>query len=181
MSGLAQIGFAIALLLLLIFFVLYLLASIISAFSRVPFVGSKQRKIRSIIAQVNPAPGARFYDLGSGDGRIVFLAAEKFGLHATGIEFNPLLILFCAIKKRILRLKHAHFIRANILQHTYNKVDIIYVFLFPHLLEALAPKFIAECKKGTVIISHGFKIVPMRQYLYKTVEDQPFSTYYYKL
>jgi SAM-dependent methyltransferase len=169
------------LLFLLIFFVLYLSASIISAFSAVPFVGSRERKIRSILAQVNPAKGARFYDLGSGDGRIVFLAAEKFGLHATGIEFNPLLIMYCRIKSHIKRISHAHFLQGNILNHSYKRADIIYIFLFPGLIEKLGPKLLSECKPGTVIISHGFKVHDMKKNLFKTVDDSPFSTYFYKI
>lgn len=37
--------------------------------------------------QASVRPGARFLDLGSGDGRVVFLAAAM-GAQATGIEFN---------------------------------------------------------------------------------------------
>ena len=29
------------------------------------------------------------YDLGSGDGRIVITAAQKYGAHAVGVEINP--------------------------------------------------------------------------------------------
>lgn len=166
---------------LLIFFVLYLCTSIISAFSGVPFVGSHERKIRSILAQANPAKGARFYDLGSGDGRIVFLAAEKFGLHTTGIEFNPLLIMYCRIKRRFKRISNAHFLQGNILTHSYKNADIIYLFLFPELIEKLCPKLLSECKPGTIIISHGFKAHDMKKNLFKTVDDVPYSTYFYKI
>lgn len=36
-------------------------------------------------------PGTRFLDLGSGDGRVVFLAS-LFGAHAVGIEWDPILV-----------------------------------------------------------------------------------------
>jgi SAM-dependent methyltransferase len=51
----------------------------------------------SALADLLPAlqrvvgPGTRFLDLGSGDGRVVFLA-RLLGAHATGIEFEPRLV-----------------------------------------------------------------------------------------
>ena len=36
-------------------------------------------------------PGVRFLDLGSGDGRVVFLA-NLLGAHSTGIEWDPMLL-----------------------------------------------------------------------------------------
>src|SRR4051812_23904003 len=35
--------------------------------------------------------GEKMFDLGSGDGRIVIMAAKKFGANATGIEIDPAL------------------------------------------------------------------------------------------
>jgi cyclopropane fatty-acyl-phospholipid synthase-like methyltransferase len=40
------------------------------------------------------------YDLGSGDGRIVMLAAQKYGARAVGIEIDPHLV---AISRQIAR------------------------------------------------------------------------------
>src|SRR3954465_11346120 len=36
-------------------------------------------------------PGEKMFDLGSGDGRIVIMAAKKFKADATGVEFDDVL------------------------------------------------------------------------------------------
>lgn len=167
--------------LLLIFFILFLTASLVSATTNIPFVGSRRRKIRSLLAHAEPEENQIFFDLGSGDGRVVFEAARTFNLKATGVEINPLLILFSNLVTRIWKIKNVSFIRDSALNVSLKKAHIIYVFLLPKLLIPLAKKFKNECKPGTIIISHGFQIKGFKSKLFKKVEDTPFSTYYYKL
>lgn len=170
----------IAILIFLILSVVYISTLFFSAHYKVPYVGSKRHKIRALLQEVNPQPGTIFYDLGSGDGRIVREAADHFKLNATGFEINPMLVWFSKF-----RAKQAHsdaqFIRANILNVELEKAEIIYTFLLTFMLEDMTHKFLSECSKGTVIISHGFKIPKLNSKLYKTVEDKPFPTYYYRL
>ena len=181
LGAIAYLASLFGILLLLIFFVLWLTASLVSSFSGIPYVGSHKRKIREMLALVKPKKGARFYDVGSGDGRIVFLASQEFGLNSIGIEFNPILVAYCRVMAFLFRMKNARFIRGDVLKYNYGDADIIYVFMFPFLVEALAPKLLAECKKGTIIISHGFEIHPLKKILYKTIKEKPFSTYFYKI
>jgi len=143
-------------------------------------VGSKRHKIHAILQEINPQPGAVFYDLGSGDGRVVREAADGFQLNATGFEINPMLIWFSKLRAKQAQSR-AEFVRANILNIELEKAEIIYAFLLTFMLEELTQKFMSECSKGTIIISHGFKIPKLTSMLYKTIEDKPFPTYYYRL
>ena len=180
---LSQIIYIIAvalLFLLLIYFVLYLLAVNISILSRVPFVPSKRIQIEEIFSFVQPQKGKIFYDLGSGDGRVVISASKKYGLKAIGIEFNPLLILFSNIRARLSQAPSARFIRADLLKYDFSNADYIYLFLFPSLLDRLVPQ-LKKGKKGTYIISHGFKIDDLESKLESTHQAKPFSTYFYRL
>ena len=171
----------ILLLFLLIFFVLFLVATIISATTQITFVGSSRRKIRSILSYTKPQPGQTFFDLGSGDGRVVFEAARTFELKATGVEFNPLLVYFSKSVARLMGIHSTTFLRQDALDVNLKKADIIYLFLLPKLLEPLSQKFKKECKPGTIIISHGFQIKGFKTKLIHHKKDTPFSTYYYKL
>jgi len=178
-----QIAYIIAvafLFLLLIYFVLYLLAVNISILSRVPFVPSRRIQIDDIFTIIQPEKGKIFYDLGSGDGRTVITASLKYGLQAYGIEFNPLLIFFSRLTATLKQAHSAHFIRSDILKSDFSNADYIYLFLFPSLLDKLVPQ-LKKCKKGTYVISHGFKIEALTDKLECIHEAKPFSTYFYHL
>lgn len=97
----------------------------------------------------------KFYDLGSGDGRVVFLAAQK-NLFAFGIENNPLLYFFSKIKKRFLKIDNAFFIRKDFRKIDLSDADYVYLYLLPSVLEELEEKIFKETKSNCVIISFSF-------------------------
>lgn len=179
--AIAYWGFVCALFFLLIFFVLFSTASVISVFSGIPFVGSQLKKINDILAQADPQEGDILYDLGSGDGRVVCLAAHEFKLNAIGVETNPILVFFSRLYAHIRGLKNVTFKRESMLSTDFSDANILYLFLFPHMLEKLTPKIQESCKPGTKIISHGFEIKPLSHLLTNTRLERPFNTYYYTL
>lgn len=170
----------ISILLFLVLSVVYIGTLFFSVYHKVPFVGSKRHQIREILLAVDPQQGSIFYDLGSGDGRVVRDAADYFNLNATGFEINPILVFLSKIRAKMAK-SNAAFVKADILSVELSKAEIIYVFLLPFMLAALAPTIRKQCVEGTIIISHGFKINALSSKLYKTREDKPFSTYYYRL
>lgn len=99
------------------------------------------------------------YDLGSGDGRILIIAAKEFGAKAVGIEIDPLrfylsklLVKFAGISNKIL-INRQNFLESNISDAT-----VIFVYLVPKALERLRPKFLKELKPGTRIVSVQYEI-----------------------
>src|ERR1700683_929641 len=64
--------------------------------------------------------GEKMYDLGSGDGRIVIMAAQRYHADATGVELDPDLVQSSAAKIRQLGLqKTARIIYGDILKQNY--------------------------------------------------------------
>jgi len=109
-----------------------------------------------------------FFDLGSGDGRIVFLA-EKKGLKAYGIENNPVLYFFSNFLKRIKKSK-AIFIRNDLRQAEIEKADYIYLYLLPKFMGELEDNLFLKIKDGAKVISFCFefkKRKPKEVYLNK--------------
>lgn len=159
----------------------YFLSMTISDFFGVPFVPTTNRSIQNIFSSVKIKKTDVFYDLGCGDGRLAFYVAQKYKCIAYGIERNPLLNWFSRFKKRILNIKNVHFFRDNIYKIDLRKATIIYLFLFPEVIERLKPKFIKECKRGTLIISHGFKIKGWDKKIFNHIESKSFWTYFYRV
>src|SRR5205823_834408 len=76
--------------------------------------------------------GEKMFDLGSGDGRIVILAARKYKADATGIEFESALVK--QSMKRIANLgiaSTARIIHGDLLKADYSSADLLTVYLLP--------------------------------------------------
>ncbi len=134
-------------------FFLYLCVAFVTG---APFVPSTQKTSECMIALSGCKAGENIIDLGSGDGRLVRLAAAK-GAHALGVEINPFLVWYSRIVSLFIRHQGtARFIRSNFWSTDLRNADIVCVYLLPWKMERLEQKLIAECKPGTRIVSNSF-------------------------
>jgi SAM-dependent methyltransferase len=98
-------------------------------------------------------PGSRFIDLGSGDGRVVFLAS-LYGTDSFGVEYNPTLYSI-SIKARsrlsdIISINNVHFIKKDGFLLDLSHYDVLYVFGYS---EELEKKLFKEMKNNALLIS----------------------------
>lgn len=102
--------------------------------------------------------GEKMFDLGSGDGRIVVMAAQKFNADATGVEFDEALVKQSNVKIRKLGLSdRAHIIQGDILAQDYSAADLLTVYLLPESNMKVRPILEKQLKKGTRIVAHDFE------------------------
>ena len=147
-----QLGFAVLIFYLCIAFV-----------TGAPFVPSTNPTARAMIRLARIKPGMKVYDLGSGDGRLLFLAAKE-GARAIGLEINPLLVLWTWIKKMLSKRPKTGFNPAdrvtvrwkNFWNANLSDADVVFVYLLPWRMEKLAAKLKRELKPGSVIVSNSF-------------------------
>lgn len=93
------------------------------------------------------------YDLGSGDGRTLMIAAKEFGARGVGIEIDPLRFFISKILVRFSGLSDKINVRReNFLKSDFSEATIIFVYLVPKALQRLKSKFL-KLKKGTRIVS----------------------------
>src|SRR3989442_15200267 len=101
--------------------------------------------------------GEKMFDLGSGDGRIVIMAAQKFHADAVGIEMDKDLFKQSTDKIRKLDLeKTARIVNGDIFKQNYGSADMITVYLLPASNDKVRPILEKQLKKGTRIVSHDF-------------------------
>jgi len=102
--------------------------------------------------------GERMFDLGSGDGRIVIVAAQKFHAEAVGVELDKDLCKQSAA--RILKLgldKNAHIINGDLLKQNYSSADLVTVYLLPDAVNnKVQPLLDKQLKKGARIVAKDF-------------------------
>src|SRR5436305_10383763 len=84
--------------------------------------------------------GEKMFDLGSGDGRIVIMAADKFHANAIGIELDKDLFKQSMDKIQKLKLqKTARIINGDILTQDFSSADLITVYLLPMSNDKMRP------------------------------------------
>lgn len=134
-----------------IFFLYMCIASIIGA----PFVPTKNPVAEAMITLAGIKKGDTVYDMGSGNGKLLFLAASK-GAIAIGYEINPMLVLYTTIVAWLRHENNVHAYAKNFWSADIHDAKVIFIYLLPWKMDKLAAKIKKECKKGTVVVSNSF-------------------------
>jgi SAM-dependent methyltransferase len=96
-------------------------------------------------------------DLGSGDGRIVIIAARKFGARGLGIELDQRLVEKSRDNARAAGVAdRVSFVQGDVLTADISKASVVTVYLLPGLIGQLQQRFTGELRPGTRIVSHAF-------------------------
>lgn len=121
-----------------------------------PFVPSSKRAVDAMVALARITPGQTVFDVGSGDGRVLFAAAKQ-GAFAKGVEINPYLVRFTRIKAFLSPYRgKITVLWGNLWTTDLSTADIVFVYLIPWRMEDLAQKLKKELKPGATIITNSF-------------------------
>lgn len=121
-----------------------------------PFVPSTTASTRALIRLSHIRSGTQFYDLGSGDGRLL-LEAAKLGAIAHGIEINPFLVILTRIHALLSPYRsNIHVQWGNFWTVNLKNADVISVYLLPWRMDKLEKMLQEHTRKGTLIVSNSF-------------------------
>jgi ubiquinone/menaquinone biosynthesis C-methylase UbiE len=99
------------------------------------------------------------YDLGSGDGRLLFAALERGAGRAVGIELNPLQLQIARETAKSKNLEgKITFIEADIMEVNLSEATVVFCYLFPSASRALKPKLESELKRDTRVVMESFPV-----------------------
>lgn len=138
-----------------------LVASIVLFFGLVvlvgaPYLPSKKKQIETALELLELKKGQTLLELGCGDGRVLYAAAEK-GIKSIGYELNPLLVMIAKISnlkhKRLVSVRWGNYWHADL-----PKTDGIYVFLLDKYMEKLNQKIEKNRLAPTRLASFAFKM-----------------------
>ena len=116
-------------------------------------------------------PGEKMCDLGSGDGRIVIMAARQFHANATGIEIDDRLYHRSNLLIRQLGLaKTARVIHGDLQKQHYSAYDLITVYLTPDANTLIQPMLERELKKGARVVSQDYEFSNWRPTQIETID-----------
>lgn len=120
-----------------------------------PYVPTVMDNIRKVLRLAGLKKGKIFYELGSGDGRVVYEAASLDAI-SSGIEQSWLRVWYSRWKAKKLRLSNIFFYHGDIFKRHYYPADVIYIYLLQPAINRLEKKLQEELKKGAVVITQRY-------------------------
>ena len=116
--------------------------------------------------------GEKMFDLGSGDGRVVIMAAEKFGADASGVELDEALVKQSTNEIRRRKLEpRARIIHGDITKQDYSSASLLTIYLLPDSNIRIRPMLEKQLKKGTRVVAHDFEIAGWKPEKTEHIED----------
>ena len=125
----------------------------------VPFVPTPLDVAQKMLEVAKVQPDDVVYDLGSGDGRIVIMAAQKFGARAVGVELNADLYQQSSQRIRKLGLQgRAQILHENMFEVNVRHATVVTLYLLTAVNERLRPMLERQLRAGARVVSHDFQI-----------------------
>ncbi len=122
----------------------------------VPYVPTPQVTVDEMLRLGGVGPSDFVLDLGSGDGRIVVTAAQKFGARGLGVDLDPHLIYQSEERAHAAGVgERAKFLQQDLFKTDLRQATVITMYLLPGIVRRLKPQLLA-LKPGTRIVSHDF-------------------------
>ncbi len=124
-----------------------------------PYYPTPETIVQKMLQLGGLKAGEKMFDLGSGDGRIVIMAAQKFHAEAVGVELDKDLCRQSLAKIQKLGLeKNAHIINGDLLKQNYGSADLVTVYLLPESIDnKVQPLLEKQLKKGARVVAHDFE------------------------
>jgi SAM-dependent methyltransferase len=123
------------------------------------WVASDLAVVRQMLQMADVRAGDVVYDLGSGDGRIVIMAAKEFGARGVGIDIDPALIqkaranaAAAGVADRVI------FVEQDFFAADISEASVVAIYLGREVNLRLRPKFLAELRPGARIVSHDYDL-----------------------
>ncbi len=124
-----------------------------------PFVPTPMAVVEKMLEMAEVDETDILYDLGCGDGRIVILAATKYGVRGIGIDIDPQRIKEAnvAAKKAGVE-KMVEFRLGDVTKVDFSNATVVTLYLLEESNELLRPLFDQLLKPGTIVVSHNYPV-----------------------
>ena len=122
----------------------------------VPYVTTPQSVVDAMLELAGVTADDVLLDLGSGDGRVVITAAQRFGTRGTGIEIDPRLIALARNGAQAAGVAtRTRFLEQDLYATDLSSASVITLYLLPAVNMKLRPA-LQKLKPGTRIVSHDW-------------------------
>lgn len=138
--------------------------------SKVPFVPVPNSILKDIYKALDVKEGSVVYDLGCGEGRVLFYISRLIpNAKYIGIENSTFPLILARLRAwwhQKTTKTEIQIINQDFFQHNLSDATHVFTYLYPNVMDDLLPKFDKELKKGTKLVSVTFKFTtkqPVRE------------------
>ena len=123
----------------------------------VPYVPTARSAVEVMLETANVSSDDVVYDLGSGDGRIPIMAAQKYGARGVGVEIDPDLVAKARKKAEAAGVADkVTFRQGDLFNVDVSDATVVTLYLWPEINLKLRPKLLRQLDPGDRIVSHDF-------------------------
>ncbi len=124
-----------------------------------PFWWTPQDRVKDMLEIADVSESDVVYDLGSGDGRIVIAAAEKYGARGVGIEIDHELVEESRLAAEAAGVAdRVTFVRGDFYETDFSDATVVTLYLFEEANERLKPHFIEQLAPESRIVTYKYKV-----------------------
>ncbi len=130
-----------------------------AALAQVPdvvYVGTPYDVVARMLKMARPKKDEVIYDLGCGDGRMVVMAAKRYGCRGIGYDIDPERV--AAALRNVESNGVASLVRiveADLFTADFSSADVLSLYLLPDINQKLLPKF-RKLKPGARLVFHDY-------------------------
>jgi tRNA A58 N-methylase Trm61 len=162
--------------------------------SFITFIPTPPEDIEAFFDLAPLSPSDVVYDLGSGDGRLLFAALEGGAGRAVGVELDHERVLQARLSAKNKGVEdRVTIVEGDVLEVGISDATVVFCYLVSAASAALKPKFESELKAGSRVVMEtfpvpGWKAAETRAkgyrtfYLYRMppeLTDEPVPQYFY--
>lgn len=123
----------------------------------VPYVPTPPPIVEAMLKLGNIKSSDFVIDLGCGDGRIVVMAAQKFGARGRGFDLNPQRIAEAKENAKNAGVADkVEFLEKNLFDADVSQATLVTLYLLPEVNLRLRPILLRQLRAGARIVSHSF-------------------------
>lgn len=129
--------------------------------THVPFVPTAKIDLIDMIARAGITREDLVYDLGSGNGKVVFTVEQQTGARAKGFQRGGWTQWYAQLRKRLTGSK-TEFVTGNFFDHSWSEATVIYAYLYPFLMRSVEEKALEDCRPGTKLVVRDFYLPTLK-------------------
>ena len=123
-----------------------------------PYIPTPETIVDRMLDAAHIKAGETVYDLGSGDGRVVIAAAQKYGARAVGVEIRPDLCRQAQARIKSLGLEdRVTMVEGSALRVDLAPADVVTMYFLTSSNERLKPR-LERMKLGSRVVSNEFPV-----------------------
>ncbi|MFW9851123.1 MAG: SAM-dependent methyltransferase [Candidatus Thorarchaeota archaeon] len=128
-----------------------------SAVVGAPWLPTPKKRVRAMLDIAKVGPQDVVYDLGSGDGRIIVMAAKDYGANSVGIEIDPLRLYWSKLNIWRHRMgSKVKVIRGNFFKLDLSEATVVTLYQGHEINKKIRDKLAENLRPGTRVVSYRF-------------------------